>query len=276
MIKAVAKTEASPGGSGRRTPAEAGIGGAQAIQRAIALLRAVARANERGARATALATEVGLSVATAHRILSVLAQEGLLTHDPYSKLYHLGMELFVLGAAAQEFSIRDRLRPVLEQVALETEDTVFLLIRSGNDAVCIDRVEGCFPIRTLTLDVGSRRPLGVGAGSLALLAFLPDSQVEAVLAANAPRYANYAGFSADDIRRTVAHARDLGFALNGGVLRPNVAAVGVPVLDAERRIVAAVSVAAIPDRMPEDRRERIAELIAQHIVGIRETAASRC
>ena len=247
---------------GAREPA---LAGAQSIQRAITLLRAVAQTNERGARATALAAEVGLSVATTHRILSVLAQEGLLTHDPYSKLYHLGVELFVLGTAAQEFSIRDRLRPVLEQVALETEDTVFLLIRSGNDAVCIDRVEGCFPIRTLTLDVGARRPLGIGAGGMALLGFLPDPEIEAVLAANAPRYASYAGFTADDIRNWVQQTREFGYALNNGSLRPSVLAVGVPVLDAARRIVAAVSVAAIPERMPEDRRERIAEMIARHL-----------
>jgi DNA-binding IclR family transcriptional regulator len=244
---------------------DAKIGGAQAIKRAITLLRAVAAANERGARASVLAAEMGLSVATAHRILSVLAEEGLLTHDPYSKLYHLGMELFVLGAAAQQFSIRDRLRPVLDEVARDTEDTVFLLIRSGNDAVCIDRVEGSFPIRTLTLDIGARRPLGIGAGGLALLAYLPDEQVAAVLAANAARYASYAGFGVEDIRRAVAETRELGYAPNSGLLRPNVIAVGVPVPDSSGRIAAAISVAAIPERLPAERREQIAETIVHHI-----------
>lgn len=250
-------------------------GGAQAIVRAITLLRAVARTNDRGVRANVLAAETGLSVATTHRILGVLAQEGLLTHDPYSKVYHLGMELSVLGAAAQEFSIRDRLRPALEQIALEVEDTIFLLIRSGSDAVCIDRVEGSYPIRTLTLDVGARRPLGVGGGSLALLAFLTDAEVEAVLAANAQRYSSYADFTADDIRRFVFEARELGYALNNGILRPNVAAVGVPVRNADGRIVAAISVAAIPDRLPEERQERVAEIIAHNIQRVWNTADSR-
>lgn len=244
---------------------KSGLGGAQAIKRALTLLRAVARTNERGARASALAAEAGLTVATAHRILGVLAQEGFLTHDPYSKLYHLGMELVRLGSAAQEFSLRDQLRPVLDQVALETEDTVFLLIRSGNDAVCIDRVEGSFPIRTLTLEIGSRRPLGVGAGGLALLAYLSDEQIEAVITANARRYASYGGFSVDDIRKGVEETRELGYAPNNGILKPNVVAVGVPVRDVASRIVAAISVAAIPDRLPEERRERVAGIIANHI-----------
>lgn len=265
----------NPAPSPEREAGSAGPSGAQAILRAITLLRAVARTNDRGARANALAAETGLSVATTHRILSVLAQEGLLTHDPYSKLYHLGMELSVLGAAAQEFSIRDRLRPALEQIALEVEDTIFLLIRSGNDAVCIDRVEGSYPIRTLTLDIGARRPLGIGGGGLALLAFLPDAQLEAVLAANAQRYSSYADFTADDIRRFVFEARELGYALNNGILRPNVAAVGVPVLGADGRIVAAVSVAAIPDRLPEDRQERVAEIIAHHVQRVWNTADAR-
>jgi DNA-binding IclR family transcriptional regulator len=38
------------------------------------------------------------------------------------------------------------------------------------------RHEGSFPIRTLVLDVGNRRPLGVGAGGLAILAAIGDEK----------------------------------------------------------------------------------------------------
>jgi DNA-binding IclR family transcriptional regulator len=46
-------------------------------------------------------------------------------------------------------------------------DTVFLIIRSGNDCMCVDRIEDRYPIRALTIDGGVSRPLGIGAGSLA-------------------------------------------------------------------------------------------------------------
>ena len=104
---------------------------------------------------------------------------------PSPNCHHLGIELFLLAGAAQQFSLRNQFRTALERIASETGDTVFLLIRSGNDALCIDRVEGKFPIRTIMIDIGARRPLGIGAGSLALIAFLPDAQFEVILSANA-------------------------------------------------------------------------------------------
>jgi DNA-binding IclR family transcriptional regulator len=39
---------------------------------------------------------------------------------------------------------------------------VFLLVRSGFHAVCLDRADGPFPIRSFTGDIGGRIPLGLG------------------------------------------------------------------------------------------------------------------
>ena len=51
-----------------------------------------------------------------------------------------------------------------------------LSLPSGIESLCIDVEEGTYPIRANYLRVGSRRPLGVGAGSLALLAWLAYSR----------------------------------------------------------------------------------------------------
>ncbi len=136
--------------------------GAQSVGRAVALLRSVAKYNEQGAGLSDIARDSGLHSSTAHRMLSVFVAEGFVTHDPVSKQYHLGIELYRLGMAAHQYLIRDRFRFALEKIERETEDTVFLLIRSGNDALCIDRIEGTYSIRTIPIDIGSRRPLGIG------------------------------------------------------------------------------------------------------------------
>jgi len=238
--------------------------GAQSVHRAIALLRSVAKYNEKGgANLSKLAREVGLHVATAHRLLSALTAEGLITHDPFSKVYHLGIELFALGSEAFQFSIRDRYRNVIEQIAQHTEDTVFLLIRSGNDVMCIDRVEGKFPIRTMTIDIGARRPLGIGAGSLSLIAFLPDEQFENIVRANEGRFCQYRNLAADDIRNLAAKARKLGYVVSKGFFHEEVTSVAVPVFDRQRNLVAAITVSAINERMGSDRRGRIAALIRE-------------
>jgi len=190
------------------------IAGAQSVHRAIALLRSVAKHNDKGgANLSKLARDVGINVTTAYRLLTVLTSESLITHDPFSKVYNLGIELFSLGSAAYQFSIKDRYRDVIEKIAQETDDTVFLLIRSGNDVMCIDRVEGKFPIRTMTIDIGARRPLGIGAGSLSLIAFLPDEQFEDIVSSNERRYLQYKNLTSDDIRSLAKKAHKLGMLL---------------------------------------------------------------
>ncbi|RJX35983.1 MAG: IclR family transcriptional regulator [Desulfarculus sp.] len=237
--------------------------GAQSIHRAMALLRKVAAHNDQGATLSKLAREAGLHVATAHRILSVLVKEGLATHDPVAKLYHLGLELYQLGHAAHQYTVRDRFRNALEIIAQRSQDTVFLLIRLGNDVLCIDTVQGKYPVRTIVVDVGARRPLGIGAGSLSLIAFLPQDQFEAVVQANAPRYPNYKNLTADDIREMARKGRQAGYVLSDGLFHEDAVSVGVPIFDFQGGVQAAITVSAIRPRMSAQRREEIYQLVQE-------------
>jgi DNA-binding IclR family transcriptional regulator len=246
--------------------------GVQSIHRAIALLRAVVAHSDRGARLSDLARSTQLHSATARRMLNALVSEGLLTFDPVSRFYHLGIELFYFGAAAHQFKIRDRYRATLERVSRKTEDTTYLVIRSGNDVLCIDRVEGSYPIRALTHHVGMRVPLGIGAGSLTILAFSADPQREEVIRANRLRYRQYNNRTEDDIRSMIRQARRQGYAVSEGNVMPGAIAVGVPVLDQNGQVVAAISVSAVSQRMSKPRREEISKLLKDEIAAVSASA----
>jgi DNA-binding IclR family transcriptional regulator len=237
--------------------------GAQSIHRAMTLLHKVAIHNNQGVTLSRLAREAGLHVATAHRILSVLVKEGLITHDPLARLYHLGLELYHLGHAAHQYTVRDRFRNALESIAHRSEDTVFLLIRLGNDVLCIDTVQGKYPVRTIVVDVGARRPLGIGAGSLALIAFLPEDEFEAVVKANAPRYPNYKNLTANDIRDMARKGRRAGYVLSDGLFHEDAISVGVPIFDFQGGVQAAITVSAIRPRMNPQRREEMYKLVQE-------------
>jgi len=231
--------------------------GAQSVERAVALLKIVAKYNEQGARLSEIARDTGLHSSTAHRILSIFVAEGFVTHDRISKQYHLGIELYRLGTTAHQYLIRDRFRSTIEEIERETEDTVFLLIRSGNDALCIDRVEGTYPIRTIPIEIGSRRPLGIGIASLSLIAFLPHSEFEAILSANASRYPQYKNLSVDDIRQLATESLEKGFAVSLGLFHEGITSIGIPIFDRNSSVVASIAVSAISQRMTPKRRKYI-------------------
>lgn len=236
--------------------------GSQSIARAVGLLKAVAEGGADGARLSVLAKEAGLHLATARRILQALVGAGLLSFDGEAKRYFVGPAIFSLALKGNPwFSRRQAFMPALEKIARQTRDTVLFSIRSGTDSICLVRREGDFPIRVMTLDAGSIRPLGVGSGSLALLAFLPEEERQVILQSNADRYAGF-GLSVEDVAAMADEALQAGFAFNRGTIINNVYGVAVPILTGEgEAAVAAVSVVAIAERMDETRVKEIVAII---------------
>ena len=199
----------------RKTEVEAGnrLTGTQSIERALTLLREIAAHNRGGSRLLDLATRTGLQRPTVHRMLKCLATESMVQQDPDSHRYFLGSMMFELGlTAAPRFNLREICHPALTRIAEATGDTVFLTQRSGLDSVCLDRREGAFPIKTFTLEIGMRRPLGVGTGSLAILSALGEEEMQRVVAANAVRLPEY-GLSAGVLLAQVKKSQKLGYAM---------------------------------------------------------------
>src|SRR5262245_12749932 len=237
------------------------LAGGQTIGRAVALLKLVATSGGGGLSLAEIAERSGLHRATAHRLLGVLAAERLIAQDG-EHCYRAGVELWMLGeAAARRFGLSDAGRHAIERVARETEDTAYLTIRSGFAAVCVGRAEGAFPIRTLSLSVGDRRPLGIGSGSLALLAWLEPAEREQALAAAATELEPYPRFTPPILRRQVEETRRRGYSFVGGTILPGMSAVGVPVLDGGGQVLAALSVAAIDARLAEPRRTQVVAIL---------------
>ncbi len=236
--------------------------GVSAVSRLFAVLRSLGNSPEAGERVTQLAERIGLSQPTTHRLLRSLMDEGMVEQDARSKIgrasskrYRLSLEFFALAArAGRSGNLRELVRPALLRLSASLGDSLFLLARSGFDAICLDRSEGPFPIRTFTGDIGGRVALGVGQGSLAILAFLPEDERETVIRYNLPRLRDF-------------HLYDEVFLRNTGVLQ-GMAGLAVPILDRDGRAVAALSVATITDRLGPDRLPTVVELLKREAAEI--------
>ncbi len=232
------------------------------LPRAFAILRYLAGTAGSGARVTQIAKALDLTQGTAHRLLQSLIVEGVVEQDERSKQYRLSVEFFALAAAAgNPADLRALVRPVLLRLCARLGDTIFLLVRSGFDAICLDRCEGPFPIRSFTGDIGGRIALGVGQGALAILAYLPEAEREEVIRYNLPRLREFGVFDEVYLRTEIKRVRDLGYAArNTGVL-DGMAGLAVPIVDRDGRGVAALSVGTLADRLNADRLPTVAELL---------------
>lgn len=243
--------------------------GVGAVSRLFAVLRCLGECDEGGERVTQLAQRVGLSQPTTHRLLRSLMEEGMVEQDLLSKRYRLSIEFFALAAkAGNTGNLRDLVRPSLLRLSASLGDSLFLLARSGFDAICLDRSEGPYPIRTFTGDIGGRVALGVGQGSLAILAFLPEDERETVIAYNLPRLKDFHLYDEVFLRSEVENVRRLGYAARNTGALPGMAGLAVPILDRNGRAVAALSVATISDRLGPDRLATVVELLKREATAV--------
>ncbi|GJE42706.1 IclR family transcriptional regulator [Methylobacterium soli] len=240
-----------------------GAGGTQSVDRAATLLILVGRAGPAGARLADLIVETDLTKPTVHRMLTALVRAGLLDQDPQTRRYHLGPELYVLGTLA---SARFGLHPVsmksLVRLSQESGDTAFLSVAHDVYAICLHREDGPYPIRVHSLQAGDRHPLGIGAGSLALLSALSDAEIDQILDVNADVLTGkYEAFSGPTLRRLVQETRQRGYALNPGMLLTGSWGIGVAIRGEAGKPIGALSIAAIEGRLGENRQRELAQIL---------------
>jgi DNA-binding IclR family transcriptional regulator len=237
------------------------------VSRVMAILDALARASDQGLRLTDVMQKVRLNKTTTHRLLASLTAYGLADQHPETGRYFVGLRLLSLSQAAKRrFTLAPLVEPALARICQQTQDTVYFVVRSGDEAVCIGCHEGSFPIRVLTLYVGDRRPLGINASGLALLASLPDEEMERILAQHG---AARAPFPFDDIqlRRMIAATRRHGYAYNdvhlfkGMEKMTDMAAVAMPICCSDGHVGAALYRTGVTQRPAPPRRSSVVALL---------------
>ncbi|WP_312167232.1 IclR family transcriptional regulator [Microbacterium sp.] len=254
------------------------VPGAQAISRATSLLRLVTQSGSEGAALLDLARASGLTRSTVHRLLSALRAEGLVDRDEASARWMPGPELFLMGTvAAARYDITALARDIVRSLAVKTEESAFLSVRRADETVCLVREEGSFPIRSFVLSEGVRFPLGVASAGLAILAFLPDHDVDAYLERHPDLDQEWgAAHGIRPLRSRLAETKERGYAVNPGLIVEGSWGLGAAVFDRSGRPEWALSLTGVgfrfgPERLPDLGRTLLAHAhqLSARIAGAR-------
>ncbi|MFD2758131.1 IclR family transcriptional regulator [Gulosibacter faecalis] len=213
------------------------------IDKADALIRLLADEGERSA--TDIATELGEPTSSVYRLLTSLTALDFVEPGVRRGTYRLGIDLMRLGGVVEDrLNLRDAVAPELRGLLEATGLTVFLCIRAGERAVCIERLEGR-NVRSLALVLGQSLPLHRGAAPRAILANLPAGERATVceLLRDDPEYPPTPDDAPDS--EAFAQVRADGYALSDGDVTPGIASLGAPVRNHRGEVVAAISVSGL-------------------------------
>lgn len=259
------------------SPASLGAGrtGTQALHRAALLLRLLCTHTSSGWRLTDLALEAGLDHSTTHRLLKGLMAEGLATRCHGSRHYTIGPFAYEMGlTAAPYFSIDSLARDALHKLADGTRTIVFLNVRSAYDSVCVGRYDGQKALMAFTVHVGTRRPLCLSAGGVAIWVSLPQRLQAQIRNANLHTIERSGEARRAAVRNMLRDSRRLGYGLNRGHIIPGITAVGVAIRNAAGEPFASLSLAFLDKEGSEKRRDELCARLRKEAAAIEATLAS--
>jgi DNA-binding IclR family transcriptional regulator len=237
--------------------------GAQAIRRALAVLRILAAGREAGVPLNEVVQATGFTRPTVHRIVHVLIEEGIVERHGKSGRYAIGNQVPELALARPRRSpLLVAADPILQRASAAIGDTLFLTVRTGNDTLCVDRRIGTYPIQVLSIEVGARRPLGVSSAGVAILAALPAQEARRIVAANEPRFSAYRT-DGPAVLAQIAAARRRGYNLREAGLVQGTRSVSMWIKARDGRPAAAITVSAVSVRLGPRREREVAEALIE-------------
>ena len=238
--------------------------GTQSLNRGLNILNLLSAHHAKGLRLTDISRELGLEASTAHRLTSCLMYEHFVERDPLTKRYRLGIGSLHLGVSAKEqLPLTERMRPIMQQIAQISGDTVFLVARQGDFALCLHREHGSFPVHINTTLPGSSRLLGIGAGGSALMSVLTNEEVTLIYDRNASSY-EAMGLDLPALLALLEETRVNGFSQTVDVITKGITAIGMAIPMGGRSL-AAISIGSITSRMDPQRRRELGTLLAQYL-----------
>ncbi|HWK47753.1 MAG TPA: helix-turn-helix domain-containing protein [Stellaceae bacterium] len=197
--------------------------GTGSLSKALRLLSEIGSAEPAALRLTELVSRTNIESSTAFRMLACLVEEDFLQKVD-GKRYRLGQRVFELGlVAGQHFQHYAAARSTLSRLASQLDAPVTLDMRSGAETVHVGR-EGPEALVGPDGAIGTRLPIGVGAGGVALLAAMPPNEADRLISGNERRYRSYGRDTSRVLRLHVHRARLDGYAC---VVRSDMGSIGI-------------------------------------------------
>jgi DNA-binding IclR family transcriptional regulator len=235
-------------------PSESGLRTIQSVDRAAALLKAVAASRD-PLSVVELAAQCGLNRSTAWRLLATLDSQGLVERDPVTQRYSVGYAIFQIAAAGDHDAFVRRAHPVLQVLANETGETANLAVAKRFNLIYVDQVEA--PQIMSPNWLGRVIALHATSSGKAFLAWLPKEERDVLVPSKLERFTDTTLTDRRQLEEELEAVRRDGYSVCVGELEETLYGASSAVLNERERPVAIVSVWGPQHRVPAERLPEI-------------------
>jgi IclR family acetate operon transcriptional repressor len=232
-----------------------------ATRRIMDVTELLARKGPLGMRA--MARDLEIPAASLHRLLHELEREQVVERTDGGDWLLSYRLLHLAGTQLGRLRLPALARPYLERIALETRETTFLAIPSGEEIVYLDMVQTDMQLQ-LNVELGARRPMhctGLGKAILAHLA--PARQQRFLGRSDLQAFTPHTMTDPIMLARELERIRSTGYAIDREEIIPGVHCIAVPLLNHTGRAVGAISIAGTSTRAGDERHDALVALMRE-------------
>lgn len=213
---------------------------------------------------TEICNKLGLYKSNVHNIVSTFEKHGYLTKNPHTNKYKLGLNILKLSnIISSNLHERDFIQPHIKQIANETDEIVYYAILHNKQVLYLDYACTSGTIME-TSKMGVMAPVYCTATGKAMLAFLPDDELESLLQDDFAQFTENTITNKEAMRAELIKSRKRGYSVDNMEHEYGIKGVGVPIMDRRGYPFAAISISGPSLRFDEDKIEFFASLLKQH------------
>ena len=238
------------------------------LNRALSILEFMA-SHPKGCGVSEIARQLDLPKNSVFRIVSTLHYRGYLNRDSGGKHYRLSRKLLALGySVISEQNLVEKSLKRMRLLRDQTEETVLLGTLGDGYGLIVEQVPSPQPVKFL-IDIGHRFPLHTAAPGKAILASLPEDELEHQLEQMAfTRFNDRTITSRENFLEELAQVRDLGYAVDRGEELESLHCVAAAILNHRNHPLAAIWATGPSFRLTEERFEEIGQLVMENASAI--------
>ncbi|KZS43911.1 IclR family transcriptional regulator [Paenibacillus glucanolyticus] len=237
----------------------------QSVTRALDILEFL-KLNPGGLGVTEIAQKLDVAKSTAHRLLASLEEQDYVQKTGKDSIYSLGLKFIEMAEVVTEnLKIVDIARPLIEKLSRDTGEIVHLVMLDGNEVLYIDKVENASTIRIYS-QIGRRGPLYCTGVGKAILAYLPEDEVDQLLAGITMQpFTEYTLTTPEELKQEFQTIRANAFAYDNEEHERGIRCVAAPIFDHTQKSRYAISITGPITRMSDD-------ILREYIPWTKETA----
>lgn len=233
----------------------------QAVDRALQIIDLL-KEDVDGLSVTELANRMNLAKSTIHRLLTSLKNKGYVQQDVISEKYQLGVKFIEIGSAvSRSLEVNQIAPPFMKQLVEETGETAHLVVLHAGEIVYIEKTESPNNLRMYSM-VGKRAPAHCTGAGKAILAYLPDKQVDLIITDKGlKKFTPTTIVTKEQLIKQLQETRKRGYSIDNEEHESGIRCVAAAIFNHQAKVVASLSVAGPTIRMDQQKMDFCAERV---------------